>query len=274
MISLLAGPLYGPQRTDSSRSSKRVGPAHPWAKTKVGAVASSVEGWEASGTTAAWSGKYRVQNASQGQPGRCPPQSVVPHASRSPHEVRKVASMSRLQAAIGSLAEEGTTANDWEPFLKVLKWAQPATCRGLTHCRLQRVHPACKEAAAWSGSGREEGCGSTTFTSRGSRGCGADTRLDAKITCVPSALREWWTWKDVSPILTLDHPYRASLTGCHVIDRVKTTSQMTRFRDGKVCNNLTTDEIYDHRIQSDYKCISKLQYPEGNNSTLGIASAW
>ena len=99
---------------------------------------------------------------------------------------------------------------------------------------------------------------------------------------------------DVSPILTLDHPYRASLTGCHVIERVKTTPQMTRFRDGKVCNNLATAEIDDHRIQSDYKCISGLQYPEGertlhlvlrlrgetehdtnDNVTIkGIASAW
>ena len=49
---------------------------------------------------------------------------------------------------------------------------------------------------------------------------------------------------------------------------------MTRFRDTKVCNNLATDEIDDHRIQSDYKCISELQYPEGKNSTLGIESAW
>ena len=55
---------------------------------------------------------------------------------------------------------------------------------------------------------------------------------------------------------------------------VKTTLQMTRFRDAKVCNNLATDEIDDHRIQSDYKCISGLQNPEGKNSTLGIVSAW
>ena len=55
---------------------------------------------------------------------------------------------------------------------------------------------------------------------------------------------------------------------------VKTTPQMTRFRDAKVCNNLATDEIDDHRIQSDYKCISGLQNPKGKNSTLGIASAW
>ena len=27
---------------------------------------------------------------------------------------------------------------------------------------------------------------------------------------------------------------------------------MTRFRDATVCNNLATDEIDDHRIQSDY----------------------
>ena len=55
---------------------------------------------------------------------------------------------------------------------------------------------------------------------------------------------------------------------------VKTAPQMTRFRDAKVCNNLATDEIDDHRIQSDYKCTSGLQNPEGKNSTLGIASAW
>ena len=55
---------------------------------------------------------------------------------------------------------------------------------------------------------------------------------------------------------------------------VKTTPQMTRFRDAKVCNNLATEEIDDHRIQSDYKCISGLQNPEGKNSTLDIASAW
>ena len=55
---------------------------------------------------------------------------------------------------------------------------------------------------------------------------------------------------------------------------VKTTRQMTRFREAKVCNNLATDGIDDHRIQSDYKCTIGLQYPEGKNSTLGIASAW
>ena len=33
---------------------------------------------------------------------------------------------------------------------------------------------------------------------------------------------------------------------------VQTTPQMTRFRDVKVCKNLATDEIDDHRIQSDY----------------------
>ena len=55
---------------------------------------------------------------------------------------------------------------------------------------------------------------------------------------------------------------------------MKTTPQMTRFRDGKVCNNLATDDIDDNRIQSDYKCKSGLQNPEGKNSTLGIASEW
>ena len=55
---------------------------------------------------------------------------------------------------------------------------------------------------------------------------------------------------------------------------VKTTPQMARFRDVKVCNNLVTDEIGDHRIQSHYKCTIGLQYLEGKNSTLGIANAW
>ena len=55
---------------------------------------------------------------------------------------------------------------------------------------------------------------------------------------------------------------------------VNTTPQMSRFRDAKVCNNLVTDEIDDHRIQSGYKCIIGLQNPEGKNSTFGIASAW
>ena len=31
---------------------------------------------------------------------------------------------------------------------------------------------------------------------------------------------------------------------------------MTRFRDAKVCQNLVTDEIDDHRKQSDYKCTN------------------
>ena len=54
----------------------------------------------------------------------------------------------------------------------------------------------------------------------------------------------------------------------------KTTPQMTRFRDVKVCNKLVTDEIDDHRIQFDYKCTIGLQYPEGKNSILGNAYAW
>ena len=58
------------------------------------------------------------------------------------------------------------------------------------------------------------------------------------------------------------------------LSNVKTTPQMTRFRDATVCNNLVTDEIDDHRIQSDYKCTIGLQNPEGKNSTLGLASAW
>ena len=34
---------------------------------------------------------------------------------------------------------------------------------------------------------------------------------------------------------------------------------MTRFRDAKVCNNLATDEIDDHRIQSDYNMNCNIQ---------------
>ena len=49
---------------------------------------------------------------------------------------------------------------------------------------------------------------------------------------------------------------------------------MTRFRNAKVCNNLVTYEFDDHRIQSDYKCTTGLENPEGKNSTLGIASTW
>ena len=56
--------------------------------------------------------------------------------------------------------------------------------------------------------------------------------------------------------------------------RCKDNTSMTRFGDAKVCNNLVTDEIDDHRIQSDYKCTIGLQNPKGENSTLGIASAW
>ena len=55
---------------------------------------------------------------------------------------------------------------------------------------------------------------------------------------------------------------------------VKTTPQMTRFRDAQVCNKLVTYEIDDHRIQSDYKCTIGRQNAEGKNSTLGIAYAW
>ena len=57
-------------------------------------------------------------------------------------------------------------------------------------------------------------------------------------------------------------------------ENVKTTPQMTRFRDGKVCNNWLQMKIDDHRIQSDDKCKSGLQNPKGKNSALGIASAW
>ena len=37
------------------------------------------------------------------------------------------------------------------------------------------------------------------------------------------------------------------------VDPVKTTPQMTRFGDAKVCNNWLQIRIDDHRIQFDYK---------------------
>ena len=55
---------------------------------------------------------------------------------------------------------------------------------------------------------------------------------------------------------------------------VKTTPQMTRFRDATVCSKWLQARIDDHSMQSDYKCTIGLQNPEGKNSTLGIASAW
>ena len=42
----------------------------------------------------------------------------------------------------------------------------------------------------------------------------------------------------------------------------------------KCATILVTDEIDDHRIQSDYKCTIGLQNLEGKNSTVGITFAW
>ena len=49
---------------------------------------------------------------------------------------------------------------------------------------------------------------------------------------------------------------------------VKASPQMTRFRDAKVCNNWLQMKIDDHRIQSDNKCKSGLQHPEGKTLHL------
>ena len=69
--------------------------------------------------------------------------------------------------------------------------------------------------------------------------------------------------------------HQARETAVHVrVHSVKTTPQMTRFRDAKVCNNWLQIRIEDHRIQSDYKYKSELQNPEGKKSVLGITSAW
>ena len=57
-------------------------------------------------------------------------------------------------------------------------------------------------------------------------------------------------------------------------ETVKTTPQMTRFRDVQECNNWLQIRIDDHRIQSDYKYESELQNPEGQKSVFGITSAW
>ena len=63
-------------------------------------------------------------------------------------------------------------------------------------------------------------------------------------------------------------------TGGEHTPSVKTTPQMTRFRDAKVCNNWLQIRNDDHRMQSDYKYKSELQNPEGKKSVLGITSAW
>ena len=49
---------------------------------------------------------------------------------------------------------------------------------------------------------------------------------------------------------------------------------MTRFRDGKVCNNLATDEIDDHRIQSDYKCKVDCNIQKGRLHTWYCVCVW
>ena len=61
---------------------------------------------------------------------------------------------------------------------------------------------------------------------------------------------------------------------CNPTVCVRTTPQMTRFRDAKVCSNWLQIRIDDHRIPSDYKYKSELQNPEGKTSVLGITSAW
>ena len=55
---------------------------------------------------------------------------------------------------------------------------------------------------------------------------------------------------------------------------VKTTPQMIRFRDAKVCNNLATDGLTITEYSLTTSTKSELQNPEGKKSVLGIASAW
>ena len=51
----------------------------------------------------------------------------------------------------------------------------------------------------------------------------------------------------------------ADLTSTGRQTAVKATRQRTRFRDAEVCNNLATDAIDDHRIQSDYNKHCNIQ---------------
>ena len=74
-------------------------------------------------------------------------------------------------------------------------------------------------------------------------------------------------------LLQIDR-FQLTAVYCYRRGCAKTTPQMTRFRDGKVFNNWLQKKIDDHRIQSDYKCKSRLQNSEGKIPTLGIASAW
>ena len=90
----------------------------------------------------------------------------------------------------------------------------------------------------------------------------------------PANYSEWNIDEKSKPMMNLVSRCSERTTDVLASTSVKTTPQMTRFRDVKVCNNLVTDEIDDHRIQSDYKCTIGLQYPEGKNSTLSIAFAW
>ena len=51
----------------------------------------------------------------------------------------------------------------------------------------------------------------------------------------------------------------ADLTSTGRQTAVKATPQMIRFRDAKVCNNVATDEMDDHRIQSYYNKNCNIQ---------------
>ena len=55
---------------------------------------------------------------------------------------------------------------------------------------------------------------------------------------------------------------------------VKTTPQMTLFRDGKVCKKLAADEltIAEYSLTTSTKVNNKIQ--KEKNSTLGIAYVW
>ena len=88
----------------------------------------------------------------------------------------------------------------------------------------------------------------------------------------PGSEKKWYCISEDSPQGVWDNTAERMLV--EFAESVKTTSQMTRFRDAKVCNYWLQIRIDDHRIQSDYKYKSELQNPEGKNSVLGIASAW
>ena len=109
-----------------------------------------------------------------------------------------------------------------------------------------------------------------TTLRRAHRTSGTDAYFSRAHVTNAHTLAQDLTVKDMWIACLRAHQKNDSFVSCSV----KTTPQVTHFLEAKVCNNLATDEIDDHRIQSDDKCISELQNPEGKTSVLDIASAW